>query len=118
MTGHARTVEREEDSAALVLHRGALDDILLSLDLLAALPSFLGLKKLNIVGNQATLTILENQPFIGHIFDQDRSLWAGLYADPPGLNRKASGLVLSHQAGVVFTRQNDDPAVAGLRNRR
>ncbi|MEW5724772.1 MAG: hypothetical protein AB1896_16790, partial [Thermodesulfobacteriota bacterium] len=99
----------------LVLARGALGDVLLSLPFLSVLPTWFGAEALTLVGNPPTLELLLRLPFVAGIRDQNQADWAGLYLDPPRVSPRLADFILGHQAGVVLARRTDDPAAAGLR---
>lgn len=110
MTGPAGTAERR----VLVINRGALGDVLLSLPLMAALPDHFGSDALTVVGNPSILGLLADLPFVAETMDQNRADWAGLYEDPPRPTARLTGFILGHRAGVVLTRDPADPMIAGL----
>ena len=99
----------------MVLIRGALGDVMLSLPMLAALPFRFRAESLTLVGNPTVLRLLANQPFVAEIRDLNQADWAGLWLDPPEVPKRLARFVLSHRSGVVLTRRPDDPAVTGLK---
>jgi len=99
----------------LVLIRGALGDVLLTLPFLSALPAHFGVSGLTLVGNAGNLSLLSNQPFVRSIHNQDRAGWAGLYETPPRLPPDLLAIVRSHRVGLVQARNPQDPTVSGLK---
>ena len=113
--GPAAEENRARADRVLVIHRGALGDVLMSLPFLAALPGHFSMDGLTLVGHPAPLGLLANQPFVRAVRDQDEAGWAGLYASPPEPAEPHRGLILAHGAAVVLSRTGDDPAAQGLR---
>jgi len=110
-TGHAKTAEAK----ILVLNRGALGDVLLSLPFLAAVPGHFKARSLSVVGNKTILDLLADQPFVDSVQDQNQADWAGLYLDPPQVSARLADYVRTYRAGVVLAGDQSDPAAAGLR---
>jgi len=116
MTGRPETANPPEDEEKLlVLLRGALGDVLLTLPFLAALPVHFGVQSLTLVGRRTILELLASQPFVSLIMDHDQAEWAGLYQDPPRIPARLSRRLLSHKGAIVLTKASSDPALCGLK---
>ena len=116
MTGRSGTTDRRrEDNKLLVLSRGALGDVLLTLPLLAKLPSYFQADSLTLAGNHSILRLLADLPFISEIMDHDRAEWAGLYQSPPHVGERLTVKILSHKAAIVIAKGDSDRAVSGLK---
>lgn len=109
------TMDKKRNGQVLVMARGALGDVLLSLPFLAAIPAHFGVNKISLVGTGAIAGLLANQPFIAEVRDQDRAEWAGLYLEPPLVTDRLEKFLTSHCAGVVLARKKQDAAVECLR---
>ena len=114
MTGPAATAEAGEKGLILVLHRGALGDVILSLPFLAALPRHFNLSSLTLVGSPSILKLIGNQSFVDSVQDFGRSDWAGLYLNPPLVSERFRCFLFKHRAVVVLARGDEDEVASGL----
>ena len=105
----------EKEDKVLVLLRGALGDVLLTLPFLARLPSYFEARSLTLAGNYPTLKLLADLPFIGEIMDHDRAEWAGLYNNPPEMGERLTKKIKTLKAAVVLAKRDFDQASMGLK---
>ncbi|MBU2550977.1 MAG: glycosyltransferase family 9 protein [Proteobacteria bacterium] len=103
-----------KDRGLLVVHRGALGDVLLALPFLAALPAHFRLPRMTLAGSPAVLGLLANQPFVSGLADVDRADWAGLHLDPPRVSERMAGFLARHAAALVVTRDPAEVLVGSL----
>ncbi|MBW2623013.1 MAG: glycosyltransferase family 9 protein [Deltaproteobacteria bacterium] len=116
MIGRSGTTDLHvEENKVLVLSRGALGDVLLTLPLLARLPSHFQADSLTLAGNYSILRLLADLPFISEIMDHDRAEWAGLYRNPPDVGERLTKKIQSHKAAIVMAKGDSDQAVSGLK---
>jgi heptosyltransferase-2 len=116
MIGQNKVADRhEKEDKVLVLLRGALGDVLLTLPFLARLPSYFEARSLTLVGNYSILGLLADLHFIGEIMDHDRAEWAGLYRNPPEMGERLTKKIKAHKAAVVLAKRDSDPASIGLK---
>ncbi len=116
MIGQNKVADRhEKGDKVLVLLRGALGDVLLTLPFLARLPSYFEARSLTLVGNYSILGLLADLHFIGEIMDHDRAEWAGLYRNPPEMGERLTKKIKAHKAAVVLAKRDSDPASIGLK---
>jgi heptosyltransferase-3 len=103
------------ESPLLIIHQGALGDLLLSLPALLSLRRHHRGSRLALAGNPANLALLQRRLRVRDLYSTLGKDWAGLYQETPRLTERLAALLREFQRVYVLAPRPPDRLVENIR---
>jgi ADP-heptose:LPS heptosyltransferase len=98
----------------LIIHQGALGDLLLSLPALYSLRLFHGQAPWTMAGNPATLSLLHGRFYAQEVVSIHQKEWAGFFQRNVLITERFRGFVAIFKKSYVFSKSNPENLINGL----
>jgi ADP-heptose:LPS heptosyltransferase len=104
----------DSTKSILIIHQGALGDLLLSLPALYSLRLFHGQTPWTMAGNPATLSLLHGRFYAQEVVSIHQKEWAGLFQEDFSVPDRFQNFLAYFQKAYVFSKSNHENLIKGL----